>query len=80
MGGCAVNRFLFLFLLAIEAECIQWSAKAPGTSQPGGRVDQEVLPGRRQECVILSIWCHVWNNAEILCFGDGWGGDAKKCV
>lgn len=28
MGGCSIHRFLFLFLLAIETECIQWSAKA----------------------------------------------------
>lgn len=43
--------------------------------------NQGLLPRRTQESVILSIRCHVVrNNAEILCFGDGWGGDAKRCV
>mgnify|MGYP006876445488 CR=1 FL=1 len=42
-------------------------------------MDQEVLPGRTQESVVLSIRCHIFrNNAEIVCVGDGWG-DAKRC-
>ena len=55
------------------------------SSPDGGRMDQEVLPGRTQESVVLSIRCHIFrNNAEILCVGgvgvmqrdavDGWGG------